>query len=113
LRQAVDVLLGSASGVLDASAAALLAGDPAVEDIVTEATFSVTKSQIVIGPLALEAAETIFNVGGGSATSRRRNFDRHWRNIRTLMSHNPLYYKEKALGDHILNGAPTPLGGAF
>jgi alkylation response protein AidB-like acyl-CoA dehydrogenase len=113
LRQAVDVLLKSAAAVLDADAAAILAADPDIEAIVTKSTFSVARTQIVIGPLALQAAETIFNVGGGSATSRKRNFDRHWRNIRTIMSHNPLYYKEKALGDFILNDAPTPLGGAF
>jgi len=112
-RQAADVLLEAAAGVLDRSAAAIQARDPDVEGIVTRATFSVAKSQIVLGPLCLQAAETIFNVGGGSATSRARNFDRHWRNIRTIMSHNPLYYKEKALGDFILNEAPTPLGGAF
>lgn len=112
-RQAADVLLDAAAGVLDGSAAAILAHDPDVEGIVTRATFSVAKSQIVLGPLCLQAAEAIFNVGGGSATSRTRNFDRHWRNIRTIMSHNPLYYKEKALGDFILNDAPTPAGGAF
>jgi alkylation response protein AidB-like acyl-CoA dehydrogenase len=112
-RQAADVLLKSAAAVLDKSAAAIIAGDPDAEHIVTRATFSVARSQVVIGPLALQAAETIFNLGGGSAVSRKRNFDRHWRNIRTIMSHNPLSYKEKAIGDHLLNGALTPSGGAF
>jgi alkylation response protein AidB-like acyl-CoA dehydrogenase len=110
---ALDALLRDAADEFDRSAAEILSGHPDVERLVTQHTFAVVRAQIVIGPLALQAAETIFNVSGGSATSRSRNFDRHWRNIRTIMSHNPLYHKERALGDHILNDAPTPPGGAF
>jgi hypothetical protein len=30
----------------------------------------------------------LFEAGGASATSRVHNFDRHWRNLRTIFSHN-------------------------
>jgi hypothetical protein len=42
-------------------------------------------------------------LGGGSATSRRFNFDRHWRNIRTLCNHNPAFLRGRVLGDFYLN----------
>jgi alkylation response protein AidB-like acyl-CoA dehydrogenase len=109
---AIDTLIERAARTLDESAAAIVSKNPDVENILTENAIAVAKAQIVLGPLALQAAEAIFNVGGGSATSRKRNFDRHWRNIRTIMSHNPLSYKEKAVGDYLLNGAEPP-GGTF
>jgi len=109
---AVDALIGQSARLLDEAAAAILAKDPDVEHRLTENAIAVAKAQLVLAPLALQAAEGIFNVGGGSATSRKRNFDRHWRNIRTIMSHNPLAYKEKAVGDYLLNGTLPP-GGTF
>ena len=109
----IDVLIADAAATLDRSAAALLGGDPGSDRIITESAISVARAQIVLGPLALQAAEGIFNVGGASATSRRRNFDRHWRNIRTIMSHNPLFYKEQVVGDYLLNGTLPPNEGGF
>ncbi len=109
---AVDALISQSARLLDEAAAAILAQDPDVEHRLTENAIAVAKAQLVLAPLALQAAEGIFNVGGGSATSRKRNFDRHWRNIRTIMSHNPLAYKEKAVGDYLLNGTLPP-GGTF
>jgi alkylation response protein AidB-like acyl-CoA dehydrogenase len=109
---AVDALISQSARLLDDAASAILAQDPDVEHRLTENAIAVAKAQLVLAPLALAAAEGIFNVGGGSATSRKRNFDRHWRNIRTIMSHNPLAYKEKAVGDYLLNGTLPP-GGTF
>jgi len=46
--------------------------------------------------------------GGASALQEDRRLDRHWRNARTLASHNPTIYKGRVVGDHLLNGArPT------
>ncbi len=59
--------------------------------------------QIVIN-LVLEATTLLFEVGGASATSEARAFDRHWRNARTVASHNPAIYRERAIGDYLLNG---------
>ena len=52
----------------------------------------------------LEATTLLFEVGGASATSQARRLDRHWRNARTLASHNPAIYRERALGNYYLNG---------
>ncbi|GAA1270009.1 hypothetical protein GCM10009609_36340 [Pseudonocardia aurantiaca] len=44
----------------------------------------------------------IFEVGGSSALDHRFQLDRHWRNARTLASHNPATYRERQLGDFVL-----------
>jgi alkylation response protein AidB-like acyl-CoA dehydrogenase len=67
------------------------------------------RAQLVEGRLGLIAAEEMFEIGGGSATSRTYNFDRHWRNIRTILSHNPLNHKARVVGDYYLNGIETHL----
>lgn len=113
LSHAVDVLVADAARTLDTSHAAVLAGVPGVEAVLDRSSIAVAKAQAVLAPLALKAAEAIFNVGGASATSRSRNFDRHWRNIRTISSHNPLFYKEQAVGDWLLNDTPPPVSGGF
>ena len=67
-----------------------------------------TQAKIAIEPLALKAASQIFDVVGASATRRGLDLDRHWRNIRTLASHNPASLKAVALGKFILNGESLP-----
>ena len=53
------------------------------------------------------------NVFCPSATRREFNFDRHWRNARTLVSHNPIAHKARVVGDYLLNAEPPPLTGFF
>lgn len=81
----------------------------AVEGTATEAHYIATEirafqAQQVIIPQALDAVTKIFEVGGASATSETRQLDRHWRNIRTAGSHNPLIHREAAIGAYLLNG---------
>lgn len=64
----------------------------------------VYQAQQVIAPVTLDVATKIFEVGGASATSQTRAFDRHWRNARVLASHNPLIYRARILGDYLVNG---------
>lgn len=64
----------------------------------------VYQAQQVIAPVTLDVATKIFEVGGASATSQSRAFDRHWRNARVLSSHNPLIYRARILGDYVVNG---------
>jgi hypothetical protein len=56
---------------------------------------------------------SLFDTGGASATSRTLNLDRHWRNIRTVSTHNPLAYKAYVAGDYAVNGAWPPANGYF
>lgn len=62
------------------------------------------QAQQIANEQTLQAATLLFEVGGASATSETRRFDRYWRNARVLASHNPAIIREAAIGDFYLNG---------
>jgi alkylation response protein AidB-like acyl-CoA dehydrogenase len=62
---------------------------------------------------ALKATEVLFDVGGGSITSRDLGFDRHWRNARTAANHNPRQWKLAVAGAYHLIGEDPPTTGLF
>lgn len=62
------------------------------------------QAQQIVIEQTLQAATLLFDVGGASATSETRRFDRYWRNARVLASHNPAIIREAAIGDFYLNG---------
>ncbi len=64
------------------------------------------EAQQVVIPLVLESTSLLFEVGGASAVRVGESLDRHWRNARTISSHNPAIYRERILGDYYLNGTP-------
>jgi alkylation response protein AidB-like acyl-CoA dehydrogenase len=81
--------------------------------LLTDAAVEVAQAQFVAAESALKAAELLFDVGGGSAVSRRHNLDRHWRNARTVANHNPRAWKAAVVGAYHLTGAQPPLNGLF
>ncbi|EJK87454.1 acyl-CoA dehydrogenase family protein [Agrobacterium sp. SHOUNA12C] len=107
---AVDTLIRESARALDRTVAAFAAGDPQkLEAALVESALTTARTQIVTSQLALAAATNVFELGGGSATSRHLNLDRHWRNIRTLLNHNPLLHKARVVGDYYINGTTTHL----
>ena len=62
----------------------------------------------VVTNLILEASTLIFDTLGASAARKPVALDRHWRNARTLSSHNPRIYKDRIVGDFAVNGTPPP-----
>lgn len=106
---AVDALIAHTARILERSSQALLANDPVLDQQLIEASVSNAQLQVVVAKLALRSAEVMFEVGGGSATSRTYNFDRHWRNIRTVLNHNPLLHKARVVGDFYINETTTHL----
>lgn len=106
---AVDALIAHTARILDRSSQALLTHDPALDQQLVDASVSNAQLQVVVAKLALRSAEVMFEVGGGSATSRTYNFDRHWRNIRTVLNHNPLLHKTRVVGDFYINETTTHL----
>lgn len=78
-------------------------GGYASEQHYTEAEIRAFQAQQIVLEQVLEATTLLFEVGGASATSESRRFDRHWRNARTLASHNPAIFRERALGNYYLN----------
>lgn len=73
----------------------------------------VAEAQLIAEKLTLGAAERLFDTGGASATARSLNLDRHWRNVRTVSTHNPLAYKAHAAGNYAVNGVWPPANGYF
>ncbi|MET9026656.1 acyl-CoA dehydrogenase family protein [Nocardia sp. NPDC004168] len=82
-------------------------------DLEHDAAVLAAKAKVAIEEPALRAAGRIFDAGGASATRASAQYDRHWRNLRTLFSHNPAVYKARALGDLLVNGTPLPEAGHF
>ncbi|MET0900788.1 MAG: acyl-CoA dehydrogenase [Mycobacterium sp.] len=84
--------------------------DPELE---VKASIAAARVKVAIEEPALRAASRIFDVGGASSTRASAHLDRHWRNLRTLFSHNPTVYKARVLGDIAVNGAALPDSGFF
>ncbi|QAY72658.1 hypothetical protein ET445_04150 [Agromyces protaetiae] len=80
------------------------ADDDAVAAIVATAEETTAHAQLVVIDAVLDATTRLFDVGGASATDTARAFDRHWRNARTIASHNPHRNKARIIGDFLLNG---------
>lgn len=107
---AIDAAVAAAAAALDRTVAAFVAGNPSeIEQALLDSAMATAQAQLLLGQLGPRTAERLFELGGGSATSRGRNFDRHWRNIRTVLSHNPLNHKARVVGDYLLNGTTTHL----
>lgn len=57
----------------------------------------------------LAVTTQLFEVGGAQAVLADRGLDRHWRNARTIASHNPAILRKAAIGDYLLNGTAPEL----
>jgi len=66
------------------------------------------QAQVIVTKLVLDATTELFEVGGASLTSEKLAIDRHWRNARTIASHNPVIFKLRSIGAHELNGEQLP-----
>lgn len=66
------------------------------------------QAQVVVTSLVLDAATILFDALGASASRRPLALDRHWRNARTISSHNPRIYKGRIVGDFAVNGTEPP-----
>lgn len=103
----------AAEAVVDRAAAALQRasdleperGSEAQRAALAEAELATAEGQVVLAELVPEAVTRLFNALGASGTSNDLGLDRHWRNTRTVSSHNPVIYKQRIIGDHLVNGA--------
>ncbi|GBD46832.1 acyl-CoA dehydrogenase [Methylopila sp. Yamaguchi] len=109
---AAETVVLAAADALDELTAARDAGRPA-ETLAQDAAAASAKAKLIVDELTLKNASRLFDVGGASATKRVKNLDRHWRNARTLASHNSGSLKAAALGANVLTGAPLPSKGFF
>jgi alkylation response protein AidB-like acyl-CoA dehydrogenase len=74
-----------------------------------DADITVSAAQVAIVPLVLDQTSHIFDALGASSTHSRAALDRHWRNARTVGSHNPWIYKARQVGDYVLNDVLPPI----
>ncbi|MFW0787681.1 acyl-CoA dehydrogenase family protein [Gordonia sp. CPCC 206044] len=88
---------------LDDLAAAVLDGT-VTDDRYDAVEIEVYRAQVSVISTVLAAAARVFDVGGASALDASKAWDRHWRNARTLASHNPTPHRLVSIGDHDLNG---------
>src|SRR5690606_20289533 len=111
----VHQVLGEVAGLVHAARASVAAAARAVEDVLAvgpglsagegaRAELAVFTAQGVVVDLVLRATTDIFRVGGASATAEHRALDRHWRNARTVSSHNPEIFRAAAVGRFLLTG---------
>ncbi|RZJ62773.1 MAG: monooxygenase [Acidovorax sp.] len=73
-----------------------------------DAELESAQGQVAISELVLRAATQFFNALSASAASTGKALDRHWRNARTVASHNPIIYKARIVGDWHINGTEPP-----
>lgn len=102
--------------VADALDAAFAAADLGVEEAARRAEAAELESsaaQVVVTDLVMRATSDLFDALGASGTAREKGLDRHWRNARTVASHNPRVLKARVVGDAEVNGTPPPYAWAI
>ncbi len=109
---AAEAAVLAASDALDRLDTKRRRGEPD-EDAAHEASLATSQAKVIVDELAIRSASRLLDTGGASATKKTQNLDRHWRNARTLASHNPGSYKAQAIGAHIISGARLPVSGFF
>jgi alkylation response protein AidB-like acyl-CoA dehydrogenase len=104
---AAEATVLRAAEAQDAEADSVVDGEPD-PDLADRAALEAAQAKVVVDQVALAATARLFDLGGASATKRAKNLDRHWRNVRTLSTHNPLLHKSQAIGDLAINGMRLP-----
>jgi alkylation response protein AidB-like acyl-CoA dehydrogenase len=110
---AAEAVVLAAAEALDIATDAFEAGAANAGEAAHRAALLSAKAKIVADEFAIRGGSLLFDVGGASATKKVTNFDRHWRNARTLSSHNPTTYKARSIGQYEISGTPLPAKGFF
>ena len=104
---AAESIVTAAARDLDAAVDPSLGLDP--ETAFLRGELGVQKAHVTVPGLVLAAANELFDVTGASSTGRGKGLDRHWRNARTVATHNPAVFKARSVGDYHINGT-IPVG---
>lgn len=104
---AVEATVIRATHSLQSAYEAHVSGDEAaIAAINNLAEAEAGQAQVIASELVPRAATELFNALGASDTRVSKALDRHWRNARTVSSHNPVIYKARDIGDWKVNGTP-------
>ncbi|WGW11815.1 acyl-CoA dehydrogenase family protein [Saxibacter everestensis] len=89
--------------------AAMETGWELSDDARGEAAIEIAAAKVSSTRAVLEATSKAFELTGARATARSAQFDRFWRNARTITLHDPVAYKAQEVGIYELTGVyPTP-----
>jgi alkylation response protein AidB-like acyl-CoA dehydrogenase len=109
---AARAIVLSAAAALQAASDTVSDGYPAPE-AAHAASLAAAKAKVAVDRFSYAAAAHLFDAGGASATQHVHNLDRHWRNIRTISTHNPTHLKASAIGAHAVSATKLPSNGYF
>jgi alkylation response protein AidB-like acyl-CoA dehydrogenase len=105
-------VLKAAQALQRAADAQTIADEAVQTHAFTLADLEVSQSVVLVTDLVLSSTTRLFDALGSSAAKRSNGLDRHWRNARTISSHNPRVYHDRLVGDFAVNGkAPPPKTG--
>lgn len=95
---AARAIVRAAAGSLDAAMDGYAdgAGDAS---LFSAAQLDVYRAQQPVIDTVLDVTTRLFEVGGASAVDSGLNLDRHWRNARTVATHNPAVHRLRAIGE--------------
>jgi len=105
---ACDALSAHAAGTLQDAWSLWAAGRDfaTVDGAFVTAETTIGMAQIVLSRDIVDVAGRMFDCLGASSTTRPAGLDRHWRNARTVATHNSALFKARVVGDYLLNGTP-------
>ncbi|RLM15864.1 SfnB family sulfur acquisition oxidoreductase [Gibbsiella quercinecans] len=102
----VSMELTAANALLQRAACLLDAFDPAnlTAADAASASIAVAEAKVLTTEVALLASEKLLEWAGSRGTLLEHGLDRHWRNARTHTLHDPVRWKNHAIGNYYLNG---------
>jgi alkylation response protein AidB-like acyl-CoA dehydrogenase len=109
---AAEAIVLRAAEVIQLAADSVVDGVPTVE-AATAAQRAAAEAKVAVDRFSYAAAAKLFDVGGASATQSVYNLDRHWRNVRTISTHNPTFLKASAIGANLIHDTAFPANAYF
>lgn len=108
----MKALLDAAEATSEAAVDARLAAEANLSVATRDrASVAVASAKFLATDAALRVGERLFQVCGASSSLEENDYDRHWRNARTISLHDPADYKLRLIGDYLVNGASPPVSG--
>lgn len=109
--RAAEAMIFRAAEKIELAAEARFSGDSSqnTERLAIEASVATAEAKVIVTESSLFACQALFDAGGAALTLQQQNADRHWRNARTHASHDPLAWKNQAVGNWRVNDIPPPV----
>ena len=105
----LKIKLHAAEALLEIAGRAIDKGraEPTLENV-SAATLRTAEAKVLTPPIAIEATNKLFELGGTRSTLQAHALDRHWRNARVHTLHDPVRWKFYHVGNYYLNDVDPP-----